>query len=220
MTTVISEKASVAPDVSIGENVVIEDGVSIGAGSEVGHGTVICKGARIGENVSIEQNSVIGRQPKSGARSRRKTGEREPLQIGNGVVIAMIADLASIREDCHIGKAAIIGRTVTVECNVRVGARSRVQTAAHLTGELVIEEDVFLGPEVVTMNDKYMGRGDRGYAGPHIMSRARVGSNSTLLPGVVVGEDAIVGAGAVVTKDVPAGETHVGVPAKPVSREE
>ena len=122
MSTVISEEAVVAPDASIGENVIIEEGVRIGAGSEIGHGVVICKGTVIGEQVSIEHNSVIGRQPRSGARSRRKTGEREPLKVGDGVVIgscvvlyagsvieyeAMIADLASIREDCHIGKAAI-----------------------------------------------------------------------------------------------------------------
>ena len=233
MTTVVSEKASVAPGVTLGENVVIEDGVTIGTGSEIGHGVVICRGTTIGEKVSIEHNSVIGRQPKSGARSRRKTGEREPLVIGSGAVIgagvvlyagsvieedAMVADLASIREDCHIGKAAIIGRSVMAECNVTVGPRSRIQTASHLTGELVIEEDVFLGAEVVTMNDKYMGRGVKEYSGPRIRNRERVGCNATVLPGVVIGEDAIVGAGAVVVKDVPTGETHVGVPASPIRR--
>jgi acetyltransferase-like isoleucine patch superfamily enzyme len=233
MGTSISDSALLAEGVSLGHNVIIEDDVRVGTGCEIGHAVVIHAGTVIGDNVSIAANSVVGKQPRSGASSRRKTGSKLPLQIGDGVVIGacvvlyagtvieedvLVADLAGIREDCHISRAAIIGRSVMVECHAFVGPRSRIQTASHLTGNVVIEEDVFLGAEVVTMNDNTMGRGVSEYSGPRIKKRARVGCNATILPGVVIGEDAIVGAGAVVTKDIPDGQTYVGVPAAPIRR--
>lgn len=233
MASYIAEGATVDPGCKVGKNVVIEDGVIIGEGCEIGHGAVIFEGTSIGMNVSIQANSVIGRQPKSGAGSTRLTGEEEPLKIGDDVVIgacvvlyagtvvedeAMISDLATIRERCRICREAIVGRSVTMECNSVIGPRSKIQTACHITGDLVVEEDVFFGPEVCTMNDKYMGTRETEYRGAHVKKGAAVGSNATLLPGVTIGEGSVVGAGSVVTGDVPDGETYVGVPARPMKR--
>lgn len=216
----------------IGRNVVIEDEVVLGKRCTIASGCIIYLGTIVGDDVTIEANSVIGRQPKSGTASTRRTVEMPPLKVGSGVAIgacaviyagvsidenAMIADLASVREGCHICESAIIGRAVTVECNSVIGPRSKIQTACHITGDMTIDEDVFLGPGVVTMNDKYMGKIEAGeYKGPHVMRGATVGSNSTILPGVTIGEDAVVGAGAVVTRNVPHSQTHVGVPARAI----
>jgi UDP-3-O-[3-hydroxymyristoyl] glucosamine N-acyltransferase len=224
MCQYISPTAEVADACVIGRNVVIEDEASIGRSCEIGHGTVIVRGTVIGDNVSINANSVVGRQPMSGASSSRRTSAQPPLTIGDDVVIGactvlyagsviadrvMIADLATVREGCTIGNASIIGRSVTVECNTVVGARSKIQTACHLTGDMVVEEDVFFGPQVVTMNDKYMDTADVELKGPHIKSGAAVGSNSTILSGITIGEKATVGAGAIVTKDIPDGVVYI-----------
>ena len=229
MAEYIDSSARVPADCDLGRNVVIEHDVVIGEGSTIGHGVVICAGATLGKNVSIEHNSVIGRQPRSGAGSKRLVKSVDPITIGNGAVIgscvvlyagidikdkAMVADLATIREGCEVGEAAIVGRAVTVECNTKIGARARIQTGTHLTGDAIIEEDVFTGPEVCTMNDRKIFGDDKEYKGPVLKKGCAIGSNATVLAGVTVGEGALVGAGSVVTKDVPPGEVYVGVPAK------
>ncbi|MBU4174949.1 MAG: N-acetyltransferase [Actinobacteria bacterium] len=233
MCLFVAEDVQIPEDVRLGKNVVIEDSVTIGSGCDIGHGVIIYSGTAIGANVSIGANSIIGRQPKSGVSSTRKTGKEPPLTISDNVVIgsgaviyagttvekdAMIGDLAAIREHCKICEAAIIGRSVTMECNSIIGPRSKIQTACHITGDLVVEEDVFFGPEVVTMNDKYMETRDFGLKGPHVKKKAAIGSNSTILAGVTIGEGAIVGAGSVVTKDVPKGMTYCGTPARPLEK--
>lgn len=233
MSAPISETAKIPADCAIGFNVVIEDNVEIGSRCDIGHGVVIHKGTRIGSGVKIDSNSVIGRQPKAGALSKCKTSEQPPAEIGDKVVIgscvviyantkiesmAMIGDLSSIRERTNICKGAIVGRMNTVEPDAYIGPRAKLQCTCHITVGVILEEDVFFGTEVCTMNDKYMGT-VQGVEkkGPHVKKGAAVGSNSTLLPGIVVGEKAIVGAGSVVTKDVYEGQTVVGIPAKPMN---
>ena len=86
-----------------------------------------------------------------------------------------------------------------------------------MTAYSTVEEDVFIAPCVVTTNDNFMGRTERRKAltrGPTIRRAARVGGGAILLPGVEIGEEAFVGAGAVVTKDVPARKVVVGSPAR------
>jgi acetyltransferase-like isoleucine patch superfamily enzyme len=129
----------------------------------------------------------------------------------------MIADLASIREQCEIAEEVIIGRNTMVELRARIGPRTVIQTGSHITGDITIESDVFFGPEAVTVNDRYMGRRPGiGYTGPVVRKGASIGCNACLLPGVVIGEGAVIGAGAVVTKDVPDHTVAVGVPATPI----
>lgn len=228
----IHSTAQLGSDLKLGHNVVIMENVQIGECVSLGHNVVIHAGTIIGDGVDIQDNAVIGRQPKSGASSTRRVKKNLPgLEIGTEVVIgtgvilyagtkigrrAMIADLASIREGCVIGESAIIGRATTVELQTTVGARSIIQTACHLTGNMIIEEDVFFGAEVTCTNDLYMGRTEVVYKGPHVRKGARVGSNSTLMPGVIIGIDAVVGAGAVVTRDVPDFMIVMGVPARVV----
>lgn len=81
---------------------------------------------------------------------------------------------------------------------------------------MIIEDHVFFGPLVTSMNDKYMDRAEETFKGPHVKRGARIGGNATLLPGITIGEEAVIGAGAVVTKDVGPYTVAVGVPAKPI----
>jgi len=116
----------------------------------------------------------------------------------------------------------VIGRGSVVENDVRVGARVRVQTNVYLTAGTVVEDDAFVGPGVLTTNDHTMARHaaarDAGspLRGALLRRACRVGGGAVLTPGVEIGEEAFVAAGAVVTRDVPARAVVMGVPARVV----
>lgn len=224
----------IAKDCQIAPTALIEDEVVVGAGSVIGDYTIIRAGTHIGKNVIIQDHCVVGKQPRSGKISGLKVGViKDPLIIGEGVFIGChvilytgsvfekdvyIADQVLVREKVHVGEATILGNQVNVKENVKIGARVKIQNRAHITDSMTIEDEVFIGPYLVSMSDKYMDRVHTANVsdGPTIKRFARVGGGVVLLPGVVIGEDAVVGAGAVVTKDVPARKVVVGVPAQVV----
>jgi acetyltransferase-like isoleucine patch superfamily enzyme len=123
-----------------------------------------------------------------------------------------------VRERAVIGEESVIGRGSGVENDVSVGARVRIQSDCYLTAFTEVEDDVFVSPRVTTTNDNTMGRRDRStpLRGARLRRACRVGSGAVLLPGVQVGEEAFVAAGALVTRDVPARTLVMGSPAKPV----
>jgi acetyltransferase-like isoleucine patch superfamily enzyme len=87
-----------------------------------------------------------------------------------------------------------------------VGEYTKIETEAYVTAYTVIEERCFIAPMVCMSNDNYLGRTEERFQhmkGPHIKRGARIGSNAVLLPGVIIGEEAVVGAGSVVTQEVP-----------------
>ena len=113
------------------------------------------------------------------------------MTIGSNVVIyrgtslardVLVADLASIRERVTIGESTIVGRAVTIEPKTSIGRRVTIQTASYITSDMVIEDEVFIGPCCSSSNDKYMGRSNYVHQGPIIKKRARIGNNATLLP--------------------------------------
>jgi acetyltransferase-like isoleucine patch superfamily enzyme len=113
----------------------------------------------------------------------------------------------------------MIGGAVNVENDVVIGARTKIQTGAYITAYVVIEEDVFVAPMVVTANDNFMGRTERRHQyrkGAHIKRGARVGAGAILLPGVEVAEETFVAAGSLVTRDTPFAQVVMGHPAKPL----
>src|SRR5439155_1961901 len=126
---------------------------------------------------------------------------------------AVVGDQACVRERCEIGDDVIVGRGALVENDTTVGAMTKIQAMAYITSYSTLEENVFIAPCVITTNDNFMGRTERRKAlmkGPTIRRGARVGGGAILCPGVEVGEEAFVGAGAVVVKDVPPRTLVVG----------
>ena len=116
-----------------------------------------------------------------------------------------------------IGDDVVLGRGSLVENDTTVGSSTTIQAEAYITAYSTVEDNVFVAPCVVTTNDNFMGRTEKRHElmrGPLIRRGARVGGGAILCPGVEIGEEAFVGAGAVVTKDVPPRSVVVGNPAR------
>jgi acetyltransferase-like isoleucine patch superfamily enzyme len=201
-------------------------------------GAYIFPNVRLGNHVTVFPGAVIGRPPvSSGATSRIvDTAKLLPVVIGDHCVIgahaviymnvqigarSMICDTACVREECVIGENTIIAMGVTVNYRARIGNRVKIMDNSHVTGNIVIEDDVFFSTEVTTSNDNAMGRQppaghDWVGGGPKIRRFATIGQGACILPNVEIGRNAIIGAGAVVTRNVPAEVLAMGVPARVV----
>ena len=115
---------------------------------------------------------------------------------------------------CEIGDNCMIGSFVEIQENVKIGNNCRIQSHSFLCSLVTIEDDVFIGHGVVFINDLYPPSNDRSKWKPTLVKKgAKIGSNATLLP-VTVGENSLVGAGAVVTRDVPPNTIVAGNPAR------
>jgi len=203
---------------------------------------VIHAGSRLGAGVRVDDHAVIGKQPLRGPRSAITRATALPAAeigqsslIGTAAIIyagarigckVLVADLASVRENSEIGDETVIGRNVSVENRTRIGARCKIETNAYITALSTVGDDCFIAPEVTFTNDDYLGRTEQRFAhhgGPTLEAGARIGANSTILPGRRIGRDGLVAAGAVVTRDVPDRTLVMGVPAVrrgPVPEEE
>ena len=229
----ISESAKIGENVSFGCNVVVEENVTIESNVIIGHNVVIRKDTHISEGSVVADNTVLGKIPfKASTSATTDDKPLPPLNIGKYVTIGancviyrgaqiddyvFIGDLASVREDVQIGEKTIVGRGVSIENKTKIGRYVKIETEAYITAISTIEDYCFIAPEVTFTNDNYLGRTEerkRHFRGPVVRKGARIGANATILPGIEIGEDALIAAGAVVTKDVPARKIFAGVPAR------
>jgi acetyltransferase-like isoleucine patch superfamily enzyme len=127
---------------------------------------------------------------------------------------AMVRELNQIGDDVSIGTGSI------VEHHVRIGDRVRLHSNVFIPEYSVLEDDCWIGPHVVFTNARYPRSPNvkAELTGPYVEQGAKIGANSTILPGVRIGRDALVGAGSVVTKDVPPGAVVAGNPAKVINQ--
>ena len=193
MSIIIARTAIVDPRVELGDDSVIEDYVVLGSGTAADDAPPL----RIGGGARIRSHTVV--YPGS------RIGDR--FQTGHG---------ALIRESNTIGDDVSIGTHSIVEHHVEIGDRVRIHSNAFIPEYSVIEEGAWIGPSVTFTNARYpLGRDAKAnLRGPVVRRGAKIGANATLLPGVVIGRDALVGAGSVVVHDVPDGAIVVGNPAR------
>jgi acetyltransferase-like isoleucine patch superfamily enzyme len=193
---------------------------------------IVYPGTVLGDGVKVLEGAVVGKQPALSPRSTAKREELPPAELGDGTIVstgavvfagtrigarAILGDQSCVRERVTIGDDVVVGRGSLVENDTTIGALTKIQANAYITAYSVLEENVFIAPCVVTTNDNFMGRTERRHElikGPTIRRGARVGGGAVLCPGVEIGEEAFIGAGAVVTKDVPARKIVAGNPAR------
>ena len=232
-TSVIHPSARIGEGTTFGEFCVIGEGVRIGAGCRLGNHVVIHADTVVGDTVRIDDHASLGKRPMKAANSAT-TQEQDlpPLEVGElsivgtGVVLyrgakiegkVLMADLSTVRENVTIGRGTIVGRGVTVENFCTVGRFCKLESECYITAYSTLEDRVFIAPGVVTSNDNYVGRTAerfKHFKGVTVKKGARVGAGTVTLPGVVIGEDALVAAGSVVTDDVPARKIVLGTPAR------
>jgi acetyltransferase-like isoleucine patch superfamily enzyme len=202
------------------------------AEAEVHPTAIVYPGTVLGEGVKVLEYAVVGKQPVLSPRSTAKREDLPPAELGPGTIVStgavvfagsrigarvIVGDQACIRERVTLGDDVVVGRGSLVENDTTVGAMTKIQADAYITAYATLEDNVFIAPCVVTTNDNFMGRTERRHElvkGPTIRRGARVGGGAILCPGVEIGEEAFVGAGAVVVGDVPARALVVGNPAR------
>lgn len=194
---------------------------------EVGEGAVIALGTVFGPGCVIEPNVVLGKVPRLAGRAPQAL---PPLVLGANVTVcagaivyagtrigdgAIVGDQAQVRERATIGAGTVVGRGAGIDNDVTIGERVSIQSQVYVTAFSVIEDDVFLGPCAMTTNDDAMGRHAPGATlrGATLRRACRIGGGVVITPGVEIGEEAFVAAGAVVTRDVPPRGWVMGVPA-------
>lgn len=213
---------------------VLHPDAQVGAGVTFGAHVVVHPDVVIGDGCVIGDHVVLGKPPSLSARSSTATADPlPPLRLAPGVVVctgavvfagssvgegSIIGDQAYVRERTTIGAGTVVGRGAGVDNDVTVGDRVRLQSQTYLTAYSVVEDDVFVGPCAMTTNDDTMARQRPGtpLRGAVLRRACRVGGGAVLTPGVEVGEEAFVAAGAVVTRDVPPRKLVWGVPARVV----
>lgn len=185
-----------------------------------------CK-VRLGEGASVDAGVVIGYLPARGERRLLTIGPGARLRRGSIIYGSSTIgrDLETghnvvIREENFIGDGLRIWGNSVIDYGCRIGDGVKLHHNVYVSQFTVIDDGVFVGPGAVLTNDVHPGCPDavECMQGPHLRAGAQVGANVSVLPRVTIGEHAVIGAGSVVTKDVPAGVVAVGSPARVIGR--
>jgi acetyltransferase-like isoleucine patch superfamily enzyme len=221
----ISKKASIGSNTVICEGVIIEDNVTIGDNCYVDYHTIIKENVNIGDNTFIGANCILGEFLMDFYQDR--INKQHPLSIGSG---CLIRSGSIFYGGCTIGEHFQCGHHVSVRENSTIGCHTSVGTLGDIQGNCEIGEyvhlhsNVFVAPHTIIGNYCWIFGGvvitndptppSDVVMGAKIDDFAVLCAGAVLLPGVHVGKDALVGAGCILTKDVPEGRAFVGNPGK------
>ena len=233
MKAVLDPTATLGAGTTYGEGCVFGPGVKIGPGCAIGHHVVLHADTVIGSNVRIDDHATLGKTPMRAANSAVTQEQALPpltvgdsCIVGTGVVLyrgaaidakVLLADQCTVRENVTIGRGTIVGRGVTVENVCTIGRYCKLESECYITAYSELEDRVFVAPGVVTSNDNFVGRTAerfKHFKGVRVKKGGRIGAGAVVLPGITIGEDGMVAAGSVVTRDVPPRTIVMGSPAK------
>lgn len=242
MSIVIDPTSRLAENIRWGEFCVVGPNVEVGSGCEIGNHVTLGPDTVIGPGVRIDDGAVIGKLPMRAANTAvTKTTDLPPARIGEGCILGthvvvyrgasigtkvLIADLATVRENVNIGDYTIVGRGVAIENRCTIGRYCKLETNVYITAYSTLGDRVFVAPGALTSNDNFIGRTEerfKHFKGITVGRGGRIGVGAIVLPGKLVGDDALVAAGAVLTRDAPAKMIVAGVPAeemRPVPEEQ
>jgi len=231
----VVETDQVGKNVIVYEFAVIRRGVVIGENVVIHPHVVVEEGVTVGDGVEIFPGSYIGKKPKGAGSTGRPFIYESRVLIGSDCAIGpnavlfydvqignntLIGDGASLREQARVGHHCIISRHVTLNYNVSIGNHTKIMDLTHITGNCQIGEDVFISVLVSTANNNNLilthKHDENSTRGPIIADRVFVGMGAAILPGIRIGEGAVISSGAVVTKDVAPYDMVMGVPARVV----
>jgi len=171
------------------------------------------------QNCTIEQGAEISYEY---AHNSNESNLDQGVLIRSGTIVYCDVSIGKntqtghnvlLREHTSVGKNCIIGTNTVIDGYTAIADNVSLQTGVYVPSETVVHDNVFIGPHAVLTNDPYPVKKDVDLEGPTIESSASIGANSTILPGVRIGERSFVAAGAVVTDDVPPDTLAVGAPA-------
>ncbi|NHI94818.1 MAG: N-acetyltransferase [Candidatus Lokiarchaeota archaeon] len=187
--------------IKLGKNVIFHKNVKIGMNSIIGNNVELGINDNeliIGENSTIRSYSIIYGDVKIG--NRFTTGHR-----------------IMIREKTTIGESVIIGTNSIIDGNCQIGNNVSIQSGVYVTWGVKVEDNVFMGPFSKTTNDKYPPTRDKSaLIGPVLKKGCSIGSGAIILPGIEIGENTLIGAGSIVTKNIPPNVIAFGNPCKVV----
>jgi len=235
-TASIDHEASIADGCVIGSHVKIHGEVNLSKKVWIAPNSIIYGPAEIDENTYIDSHVIVGypaRKELEAVLRRRsmkpKISGEEAVKIGKHVLIRSNCTVYSkvaignnvrfghnvmIRENVKIGDNTLVGTNVIIDGETKIGRGASIQTGAYISTYSTIEDFVFLGPNCVLTNDKYLAQKKCKLKGPTVKRGASIGANAVLFPGITIGKGAVVGAGAVVIGDVAARTIVAGVPAE------
>jgi len=188
---------------------------------------VVHPNVELGDNVTIEDFCVIGVPLSSNEKAITKIGNNAVIRAGTIIYAGntigdnfQTGNKANIRECNDIGNNVSVGTLTVIEHHVVIEDGVRIHTQVFIPEYSVLKKEAWIGPNVVLTNAKYPRSPNikDELLGPTIEENAKIGANSTLLPGVTIGKNSLVGAASLVTKNVPENIVVCGHPAKYVRK--
>lgn len=224
----IAESVDIGADVVLGHNCIIEDDVTIGDGTYIDSNTIIRSGVTLGANSFVGANCIIGEYWMDFCDDRKR--HRHPLRIGekalirSGSIIYAGSEIGdgfqtghqvTIREKSRIGNHVSVGTLSDIQGNCDIGNYVRMHSNVHIGQLSRLDDYVWIFPYVVLTNDPTPPSDD--LVGVHVHSFAIIATGAVILPGMEIGQDALVAAGAIVTKPVEPYAVVAGNPGKAIT---